>query len=93
LPPTSSRSSVLAEYPTDAELVELLRALRGVMAPGGSLDVYRNARFLARVFNLRHHHRTARQMSTILESVGFRIAECVVKPAGVHPIITAVNPG
>ena len=89
----------LAEYLTDAELAELLTALRGAMLPGGSLithgfvDVYRNSPFLTRVFNLRHYHRTARQMSAILESIGFRIAECVIEPVGVYPIITAVHPG
>jgi ubiquinone/menaquinone biosynthesis C-methylase UbiE len=86
----------LAEYLNDAELVALLAALRDVMAPNGSLithglvDVYRTARFLARVFNLRHHKRNARKMTTLLEASGFRIVDCVTEPVGVHPIITAV---
>ena len=86
----------LAEYLNDNELVALLGALRDVMTPDGSLvthglvDVYRTARFLARVFNLRHHQRNAQQMTTLLEAAGFRTIDCVIEPMGIHPIITAV---
>ncbi len=87
----------LAEYLSDAEFLELLAALREVIAPGGSLlthglvDVYGTGRFLARVFNLRHHQRTAPQMIALLESAGFHPVECVVEPTLIHPIITAVR--
>jgi hypothetical protein len=87
----------LVEYLSDAELVELLRALRDVMSPGASLlthgliDPYGSGRFLARVFNLRHRRRTGAHMATLLESVGLRPVDCAVEPAGVYPIITAVR--
>lgn len=86
----------LAEYLNDVELVALLRALRDVMTPDGSLvthglvDVYRTARFLARVFNLRHYQRNERQMTTLLEAAGFRTLDCITEPMGIHPILTAV---
>ena len=85
----------LAEYLSDAELVELLSSLRDVMAPGGSIvthglvDAHGTGRFLARVFNLRHKQRTAGQMISLLEAAGFRATDCVIEPVGVYPIITA----
>lgn len=86
----------LAEYLSDKELLELLRTFRGVMAAGGCLvthglvDRHHTGRFLSRVFNLKHHQRTAAQMTALLASAGFRIADCVTEPAGVYPIITAI---
>ena len=85
----------LAEYLSDAQLVELFRALREVVAPEGSLithglvDAHGTGRFLARMFNLRHTQRTERHMTALLKVAGFRVAECVVEPAHVYPIITA----
>jgi SAM-dependent methyltransferase len=85
----------LAEYLTDAQFVELLRALRAILVPGGSLvthglaDVHGTGPFLARMFNLRHVQRSGRQMESLLKSAGFRVAECVLEPVGVYPIITA----
>jgi hypothetical protein len=87
----------LAEYLSDDELLDLLRALHRAMIAGGSLvthgliDRHGTGRFLERVFNLRHRQRTAAQMSALLTNAGFRIAECVLEPAGVYPIITAVR--
>ncbi|MBS0262837.1 MAG: class I SAM-dependent methyltransferase family protein [Planctomycetes bacterium] len=85
----------LIEYLTDAQLVDLLQSLRGVMAPGGSLvthgfnDVYGIRRFLARVFNLRHQRRSLAQLTAILESTGFKIVQTVPEPTGIHPIVVA----
>src|SRR5262249_54576579 len=85
----------LVEYLSDVELVELLCALRDVMAPRARLlthglnDPYGGRRFLERVFDLHHRQRTESQMTTLLESAGFRPLECIVEPVGVYPIITA----
>jgi SAM-dependent methyltransferase len=85
----------LAEYLSDTQLVELFRALREVVVPGGSLithglvDAHGTGRFLARMFNLRHTQRTERHMTALLKVAGFRVVECVVEPAHVYPIITA----
>jgi SAM-dependent methyltransferase len=87
----------LAEYLNDLQLVELLRALRGAMAPAGTLvthglvDAYGTGRFLARVWNLRHRKRSARSMTRLIESAGLRVTECVTEPAGIYPIVTAVR--
>jgi SAM-dependent methyltransferase len=87
----------LAEYLTDTQFVEMFRALRGILVPGGSLvthglvDAHGTGPFLARMFNLRHHQRTERHMTALLKAAGFRVAECVVEPVGVYPIITAVR--
>jgi hypothetical protein len=86
----------LAEYLSDEELLELLRTFRSAMAESGSLvthglvDRHRTGRFLERVFSLKHNQRTAAQMTTLLTRAGFRIADCILEPAGVYPIITAV---
>ncbi len=87
----------IAEYLTDPQLVELFRALREVMVPGGSLithgmvDPYGTGRFMRRVWNLRHRPRSAKYMKLLLESVGLTVVDCVVEPAGVYPIVTAVR--
>ena len=87
----------LVEYLNDAELLEMLQALRNIMAPGGSLvthglvDAYRTRRFLARVFDLHHHRRSAGQMESLLRTAGFRPVECLQEPTGIYPIITAVR--
>ncbi|MFN0056155.1 MAG: class I SAM-dependent methyltransferase family protein, partial [Planctomycetales bacterium] len=87
----------LIEYLDDAELVLLLHSLREVMVQEGSLlthglvDVYGQRRFLARVFNLRHYRRNARQLTTLLRYAGFRVVQCTVEPTGIHPILTAVR--
>lgn len=89
----------LAEYLTDPQLVELFSALREVMVPGGSLithgmvDPYGTGRFLRRVWNLRHRKRSAKYMTLLLESAGLRVVDCVVEPARVYPIITAMRVG
>jgi hypothetical protein len=85
----------LVEYLSDAQLVEMFRALRAILVRGGSLvthglvDAHGTSPFLARMFNLRHTQRTGRQMAVLLQSAGYRIAECVVEPVGVYPIVTA----
>jgi len=85
----------LAEYLADAQLIEMFRALREILAPGGSLithglvDAHGTGRFLARMFNLRHVRRNERQMQTLLKSAGYRVVDCVVEPVGVYPILTA----
>jgi SAM-dependent methyltransferase len=87
----------LAEYLSDTQFIEMLRALRGILAPGGSLvthglvDAHGTGPFLARMFNLRHKQRNERHMTALLKAAGFRVAECVVEPVGVYPIITAVR--
>jgi hypothetical protein len=87
----------LAEYLSDAQLLGLFRALCGILASGGSLvthglvDAHGTGPFLARMFNLRHNQRTERQMTVLLKAAGFRVAECVVEPVGVYPIITAMR--
>ncbi len=87
----------LAEYLSDAQFVEMFRALRSILAPAGSLvthgliDAHGTGPFLARMFNLRHNQRTGRYMTALLKAAGFRVAECVVEPVGVYPIITAVR--
>ena len=87
----------LVEYLTDAQVVELFRALRNILVPAGSLithgliDAHGTGPFLARVFNLRHHQRSQRHMTALLKVAGFRVAECVTEPVGVYPIITAVR--
>jgi SAM-dependent methyltransferase len=87
----------LVEYLTDAQFLEMFRALRNILVPGGSLithglvDAHGSGPFLARMFNLRHKQRTETQMSALLSAAGFRVVECVVEPVGVYPIITAVR--
>ena len=87
----------IVEYLTDPELLDLLRALRRVMAPGGSLvthglvDAYKTRRFLSRVFNLKHHRRSAGHVRSILRSAGFRPVDCVNEPMGIYPILTALR--
>ena len=89
----------LAEYLSDTQFVDVLRALRDILAPGGSLvthglvDAHGTGAFLARMFNLRHRQRTERQMTDLLTAAGFHIAECVVEPVGIYPIITATRDG
>jgi hypothetical protein len=85
----------LAEYLTDAQLVEMLRALREILAPGGSLithglvDAHGTGPFLARMFNLRLVQRNERQMRALLQSAGYRVTDCIVEPVGIYPILTA----
>ena len=89
----------LAEYLSDSQFVELLRALREILVPGGRLithgfvDPHGTGRFLARMFKLRHRQRNERQMRTLLRSAGYRVVECIVEPVGVYPILTAERDG
>lgn len=88
----------IVEYLTDAKFLELLGAVRGIMAPGATLvthglvDPHGGARFRARVFHLRHRQRTARQMQSLLSFAGFGPIECATEPVGIYPILTAVRP-
>jgi SAM-dependent methyltransferase len=87
----------LVEYLSDTQFVEMFRILRNILVPGGSLvthglvDVHGTGPFLARMFKLRHQQRTQRHMTALLKVAGFRVAECVMEPVGVYPIITAVR--
>ncbi len=87
----------LVEYLSDSQFVEMFRALRSILVPGGSLithglvDAHGTGPFLARVFQLRHIQRTQRHMTALLKLAGFRVAECVIESVGVYPIITAVR--
>jgi cyclopropane fatty-acyl-phospholipid synthase-like methyltransferase len=86
----------IVEYLNDEQFLDLLAVLRDVMVPQGTLlthgliDAYGIRRFLARVFNLRHHRRNAEQMQSLLRAAGFRTTSCEMEPARVHPILTAV---
>jgi SAM-dependent methyltransferase len=85
----------LAEYLPDAQLVDMLRALREILVPGGSLithglvDAHGTGPFLARMFNLRHVRRNERHMRALLKCAGYRVTDCVLEPVGVYPILTA----
>ncbi|MGE5193644.1 MAG: class I SAM-dependent methyltransferase family protein [Deltaproteobacteria bacterium] len=87
----------LVEYLSDTQFVEMFRALRDILVPGGALvthglvDAHGTGPFLARMFDLRHKQRTERHMTALLTIAGFRVAECVIEPVGVYPIITAVR--
>jgi SAM-dependent methyltransferase len=87
----------LVEYLSDTQFVEMFRVLRNILVPGGSLithglvDAHGTGPFLARMFKLRHNQRTQRHMTALLKAAGFRVAECVIEPVGVYPIITAVR--
>jgi len=89
----------IIEYLTDEQLAELLTAVHGILAPGGHLlthglvDRYKTGRFLARVFNLRHHQRDERALEKSLTAAGFRIVSCEYEPVRIHPIVTAVRVG
>lgn len=87
----------LAEYLTDDELLQMLRALGDVAAPEaqlvthGIVDPYGTSRFFRRVFGLRHRYRNADEMSSLLLASGFRPIEVVTDATGIHPIISAVR--
>jgi hypothetical protein len=88
----------LAEYLSDRQLLELLRALARIMPPGGALvthglvDAWGNAPFLVRVFNLRHQTRGGEKMSVMLRTAGFEVVKTFVEPIGIFPILTARKP-
>ncbi|HEY6562891.1 MAG TPA: class I SAM-dependent methyltransferase family protein, partial [Pirellulaceae bacterium] len=85
----------LIEYLDDDELVQLLRSLRSVMAPGsqllthGFVDRFRQAPFLARTFGLRHHARSAARLQALLADCGFQTVETRVTPLGIFPVCHA----
>jgi ubiquinone/menaquinone biosynthesis C-methylase UbiE len=85
----------LLEYLTDAQAVDLLRALREVMVSGGQIlthgivDRYNTAPFVARTFGLKHVYRTANQVQDMLESVGFGSVEMCEEPLKIYPILVA----
>lgn len=87
----------IIEYLTDDQLSSMLQAIHAVMAPGGALvthglvDKYKTGKFLARVFQLRHHQRDAERLKGMLIKNGFRIDVCEYEPAGIHPIVTATR--
>jgi predicted RNA methylase len=87
----------IIEYLDDAQLVEMLNAVRTSIVPGGNVvthgfvDKYGTGRFFARVFGLRHHQRNAEYLTSILKTSGFRVTECEYEPTGIHPIMTAVR--
>lgn len=85
----------IVEYLTDEELLTMLKALAGIMVPNGvlithgMLDSLNTSSFLTRVFNLKHRHRSAEHMESLLDAAGFRCTDCTVEPTGTYPILTA----
>lgn len=87
----------LAEYLTDRQLLDLLRALCRIMPEGAALvthglvDAWGNAPFLVRVFGLNHRARSAENMTVLLRAAGFEVVEQFTEPMGIFPILTAVK--
>ncbi len=86
----------LLEYLTDAEVLELLTALRAVMPAGscvvthGFVDCFHQAPFFGRVFGLRHHARSGEQLEELLTSAGFGRFERHATPLGIFPVRIAI---
>lgn len=87
----------LVEYLTDEQFLDLLSEVRNVttrdatLVTHGFVDAFQTRRFLSRVFNLRHHRRSAEQMTSLLRSARFRVIDSVTEPVGVYPILTAIR--
>ncbi|MDA0834169.1 MAG: class I SAM-dependent methyltransferase family protein [Planctomycetota bacterium] len=89
----------IVEYLNDEQLLTMLKAVASIMVPNGVLvthgmvDALNTSRFLTRVFDLTHQHRSAEHMIGLLESAGFRCTDCTVEPTGTYPILTAKRNG
>jgi hypothetical protein len=83
----------LIEYLEDDEVLELLRAVRGVMSDDAVLltnsfvDRYRVAPFLMRVLGLRHVWRTSEQVSDLLQQAGFARPEQFSTPMRMYTLL------
>ncbi len=83
----------ICEYLSDEEIVEIVGAVAGVMAPGGSIvfnslsKAHGSDRFFRRVFGLHMNHRLPDQLKELLSSAGFGEFVAFPEPMGVYQVI------
>ena len=85
----------LLEYLTDEQAVQLLTAMRDVIAPNGRLlthglvDRYNSGPFLSKAFGLKHFQRTAEDVKSLLKSASFETLGVFETPMQIYPVLVA----
>ena len=94
-PPVVVKMIGICEYLTDEQIVDILKSLAGVMAPGGSVvfnsisTAHGTDRFFRRVMGLHMTHRTPEQLSALFAQAGFGEFVSLPEPLAIYHVIVA----
>ena len=89
----------LLPYLDDQQSLELLRALREVLAPMGSIvvdglvDRFGHRPFLKRVFDWSLIERSEADVHRLLQQAGFEPTQSMTAPTGIFPVVVAAKGG
>jgi len=92
-PPVVVKMIGICEYLSDQQIVDIVKSLSDVMAPGGSVvfnsisTAHGTDRFFRRVMGLNMIHRSPDQLSRLFEQAGFGDFVSVPEPLGVYHVI------
>ena len=92
-PPVVVKMIGICEYLTDEQIVDIVKSLSGVMAPGGAVvfnsisTAHGTDRFFRRVMGLHMIHRSPEQLSDLFAQAGFRKFVPTPEPLGVYHVI------
>jgi SAM-dependent methyltransferase len=92
-PPVVVKMIGICEYLTDEQIVEIVKSLADVMAPGGSVvfnsisTAHGTDRFFRRVMGLHMIHRSPEELSDIFAQAGFGDFIPIREPLGVYHVI------
>jgi len=92
-PPVVVKMIGICEYLTDEQIVDIVKSLSDVMAPGGSVvfnsisTAHGTDRFFRRVMGLHMIHRSPEQLSALFAQAGFEQFVSIPEPLGVYHVI------
>ncbi|MDP6634951.1 MAG: class I SAM-dependent methyltransferase [Phycisphaerae bacterium] len=92
-PPVVVKMIGICEYLTDEQIVDIVKALAEVMAPGGSVvfnsisKAHGTDRFFRRVMGLHMIHRSPEQLSALFAQAGFGDFVSIPEPLNVYHVI------
>jgi ubiquinone/menaquinone biosynthesis C-methylase UbiE len=97
-PPVVVKMIGICEYLTDEQIVEIVKALSQVMAPGGAVvfnsisTAHGTDRFFRRVMGLHMIHRSDEELSNLFRQAGFADFVSIREPLNVyHVIVTRLS--
>ena len=92
-PPVVVKMIGICEYLTDEQIVDIVKSLSDVMAPGGSVvfnsisTKHGTDRFFRRVMGLNMTHRSPEELSALFAQAGFGNFVSIPEPLGVYHVV------
>jgi len=92
-PPAVVKMIGICEYLTDEQIVDIVKALSDVMAPGGSIvfnsisRAHGTDRFFRRVMGLNMIHRDPEELGELISQAGFGDFISIPEPLGVYHVV------